>query len=89
MCYQVCGMVHIKDLLLLIKKSSPYSGVIRFLLSISKRSFTVFGASLNITFPFFHRSYVQVTATIYRFEFNNPILEVAVFIRTLQFIFCD
>ena len=23
MCYSVCGMVHIKDLLLLIEKSSP------------------------------------------------------------------
>ena len=26
MCYPVCGMVHIKDLLLLIKKSSPCGG---------------------------------------------------------------
>ena len=26
MCYPVCGMVHIKDLLLLIEKSSPCGG---------------------------------------------------------------
>ena len=26
MCYPVCGMMHIKESLLLIKKSSPYGG---------------------------------------------------------------
>ena len=26
MCYLVCGMVHIKHILLLIEKSNPYSG---------------------------------------------------------------
>ena len=31
MCYPICGMVHIKDPLLLIRKSSPYNGDIGFL----------------------------------------------------------
>ena len=30
MCYPVCGMVHIKDILLLIEKSSPCSDGCRF-----------------------------------------------------------
>ena len=30
MCYPVCGMVHIKDPLLLIKKNSSSSGVSKF-----------------------------------------------------------
>ena len=33
MCYSVCGMVHIKDSLLLIEKSSPYSGWSGFTIS--------------------------------------------------------
>ena len=32
MCYPVCGMVHIKEPLLLIRKGSPCSGGSRFLL---------------------------------------------------------
>ena len=40
MCYPVCGMVHIKDPLLLIKKSSP-CGSSRFPLSLSEWSFTI------------------------------------------------
>ena len=31
MCYPVCGMIHIKDSLLLIRKSIPHSGSIGFL----------------------------------------------------------
>ena len=41
MFYPVCGMVHIKDPLLLIGKSSPYSSGSRFPLSISEWSFTI------------------------------------------------
>ena len=41
MCYPVCGLVHIKVPLLLIKKSSPCSGGSRFLLSLSEWSFTI------------------------------------------------
>ena len=63
MCYPVCGMVHIKEPLLLIGKSSLY-GVSGFPLSLSKWSFTicltpynrkqnVLSASLNKTFPSF------------------------------------
>ena len=61
MCYPVCGMVHIKEPLLLIGKRSPCGGS-RFPLSLSKWSFTicltpynrkynVSSASLNKTFP--------------------------------------
>ena len=40
MCYPVCGMVHIKEPLLLIGKSSP-CGCIRLHLSLSEWSFTI------------------------------------------------
>ena len=60
-CYPVCGIVHIKEPLLLIGKSSPYGGS-RFPLSLSEWSFTicptpyncnynVLSASLNKTLP--------------------------------------
>ena len=39
-CYPVCGMVHIKEPLLLIGKSSPYGGS-GFPLSLSELSFTI------------------------------------------------
>ena len=40
MCYLVCGMVHIKEPLLLTGKSSPCGGS-RFPLSLSEWSFTI------------------------------------------------
>ena len=40
MCYPVCGMVHIKEPLLLISKSSPCGGS-RFPLTLSDWSFTI------------------------------------------------
>ena len=40
MCNPVCGMVHIKEPLLLIEKSSPCGGS-RFPLSLSEWSFTI------------------------------------------------
>ena len=40
MCYLVCGMVHIKEPLLSIEKSSPRGGN-RFHLSLSEWSFTI------------------------------------------------
>ena len=63
MCYPVCGMVHIKEPLLLIGKSSLCGGS-RFPLSLSEWSFTicltsynrkqnVLSASLNNTFACF------------------------------------
>ena len=62
MCYPVCGMVHIKQLLLLTGKSSPCGGS-GFPFSLPKWSFTicptsynrkqnVLNASLNKTFSF-------------------------------------
>ena len=62
-CNKGCGMVHIKEPLLLIRKSSPCGGS-RFLLSLSEWSYTicltsynskynVLSASLNKTFPSF------------------------------------
>ena len=61
MCYPVCGMMHIKEPLLLIGKSSPCGGS-GFPLSLSEWSFTicvtpynrklnVLSASLNKPFP--------------------------------------
>ena len=41
MYYPVCGMLHIKDHLLLIEKNSPCSGVSRFPLSLYEYSFTI------------------------------------------------
>ena len=41
MCYPVCGMVHIKELLLLIEKSSQCSGKNRFPLLLIGWSFTI------------------------------------------------
>ena len=63
MYYPVCGMMHIKEPLLLIGKSSPCGGS-RFSLSLSEWSFTicpmpynrkynVLSASLNKIFPSF------------------------------------
>ena len=63
LCYSVCGMVHIKEPLLLIGKSNPCGGS-RFHLSLSECSFNicptpynrklnVLSASLNKTFPSF------------------------------------
>ena len=63
MCYPVCGMMHIKEPLLLIGKSSLCGGS-GFPLSLSEWSFTicvtpynrkenVLSASLNKTFPSF------------------------------------
>ena len=63
MCYPVCGIVHIKELLLLNRKSS-LCGSSWFPLSLSELFFTiclmpynrkknVFSASLNKSFPFF------------------------------------
>ena len=64
MCHPVCGMVHIKEPLLLIGKGSPCGGS-GLPLSLSEWSFTicpmpynrkynVLSASLNKTFPSFH-----------------------------------
>ena len=64
MCYPVCGMMHIKEPLLLIGQSSTCGGS-GFPISLSEWSFTicltpynrkiknVLSASLNKTFPFF------------------------------------
>ena len=40
MCYPVCGMIHIKESLLLIGENSPCGGSV-FPLSLSQRSFTI------------------------------------------------
>ena len=41
MCYPVCGMMHLKEPLLLIGKSDSYSGGSGFPLSLSEWSFTI------------------------------------------------
>ena len=69
MCYPVCGMVHIKEPLLLIDKSSLCGGS-GFPFSLSEwslticpmpynRKYNVLSASLNKTFP----SFLQTVAT--------------------------
>ena len=46
MCYPVCGMVHIKEPLLLIEKNSQcYGG--RFSLALSERFFTICPTAYN------------------------------------------
>ena len=82
MCYPVCGMIHIKETLLL--KSSPCGGS-GFPLSLSEWSFTIcltpynrnenaFSASLNKTFSSFLRcwcidtKFIQVTGHVSRFS---------------------
>ena len=66
MCNSVCGMMYMKEPLLLIGKSSPCGGS-GFPLSLSEWSFTicltpynrknnVLNASLNKTFPSFHQN---------------------------------
>ena len=63
MCYPICGMMHIKEYLLLIGKSNPYANS-GFSRSLSEWSFTmcpmpynrkynVLSASLNKTFTSF------------------------------------
>ena len=47
MYYPVCGMMHIKEPLLLIGKSSPCGGNSGFPLSLSERSFTICLAPYN------------------------------------------
>ena len=46
MCNPICGMVHIKEPLLLIGKSSPCGGS-RFSLSLSEWSFTICSMPYN------------------------------------------
>ena len=41
MCSPVYEMVHIKEILLIIRKRNPYSGSSRFPLSLSEWSFTI------------------------------------------------
>ena len=61
MCYPVCGMMHIKEPLLLIGKSSPCGGSgfpfslsewsFIICLTLYNRKYNVLNASLNKTFP--------------------------------------
>ena len=46
MCYPVCEMLHVKEHLLLIGKSSPYGGS-RFPLSLSEWSITICSTPYN------------------------------------------
>ena len=47
MYYPVCGMVHIKDHLLLIEKGNPWSGSSKFHLLLSEWSFTIYPMLCN------------------------------------------
>ena len=80
MCYPVCGMVHIKEPLLLIGKSSLCGGS-GFPLSLSEwslticltpynRKYNVLSASLNKTFP----SFLPIQDMDYNFHRRNIII---------------
>ena len=48
MCYPDCGIVHIKEPLLLIGKSSPFSGGSGFPFSLSEWSFSICPTPYNL-----------------------------------------
>ena len=84
MCYPVCGMVHIKDPLLLIVKSS-LCGSSGFPLSLSEWSFTicpkqynreqnVLSASLNKIFPSFLLMSVKNLTLLPTLSISSPIV---------------
>ena len=52
MCYPVCGMVHIKDPLLLFKMSNPCSDGSRFHLLLSEWFFTIYLPSFDTNTAF-------------------------------------
>ena len=55
MCYPVCGMVHIKDPFLLIKKSRGFPlSLSEWSVTICPTHITVLSTLLNKTFPSFH-----------------------------------
>ena len=94
MCYPVCGMVHIKEPLLLIEKSSP-SGGSGFPLSLSELSFTicltpynrkVLSASLNKTFPSLKT--IQQHLKQPRTQFEDGVVSSQLVNRQIMKIFC-
>ena len=62
LCGTLSGMVHIKDTLLLIGKSSPSSGGSRFLVSLLKWSFLIFTTPYNRKL----KKYVICVITIFK-----------------------
>ena len=83
MCYPVCGMVHIKEPLLLIGNSSPCGGS-GFPLSLSEWSFTIYptpynrkkhmlSVSLNKTFPSFLPDLTYKYNNVLLSELLNPV----------------
>ena len=99
MCYPVCVMVHIKEPLLLIEKSSP-SGGSEFPLSLSEWYFTicltpynhkynVLSASLNKTFSFLPKIIQCVSVSIGTHEkcclFDNHVRKESIYVLILMF----
>ena len=74
MYYPVCGMVHIKDTMLLIGKSSPCSGSSGFPLSLSEWSFTICPTSYN-------RKYNVLSATL-----NKTFLSILQIFHTICYL---
>ena len=72
MCYPVCGMVHIKEPLLLIEKSSP-CGTSRFPLSLSEWCFTICPTPYNRKWNVLTVSciYIYIYIYIYMNDKNN------------------
>ena len=96
MCYPVCGMVHIKEPLLLIIKSNLCGGS-RFPLSLSEwslticltpynRKYNVLSVSLNKAFPSFlpRQSLFSIILIILNKQFNNYLLWIMPLLHSLQ-----
>ena len=97
--FSVCGMVHIKEPLLLIDKSS-LCGVSGFPFSLSERSFTIYptpynrkqnvlSALLNKTFPsFLHGGLIELFVVPFTYTFSQ--LSFIVLKKTFcwKFVYC-
>ena len=62
-CYPVCGMMHIKEPLLLIGKSSPFGGS-GFPLSLSEWSLTICVTPYNCNLNVFSASFLSFLAVL-------------------------
>ena len=74
MCYPVCGVVHIKEPLLLIEKSSLCGGS-RFPLSLSEWSFTIcltpYNRKLNVLRVSLNKTFPSLLSCYYGSELNG------------------
>ena len=79
MCYPVCGMVHIKEPLLLIGNSSPFSGGSGFPLSLSEWPFTIRST------PYNRKENVSLNKTFLSFRYNILHSDQWILLREAEF----